>query len=718
MSAPPRDPSAPATAPSAETPAAPPGLAGLRRRETELEAEWQRLQAAGHGFRELRSQLADPRTPEEDAAKLLREADAAQRAFLDRLDAFQRELQAHFLQQVENELARATRTMNAFYGRRRMRSLLRQQRRLEHQAARARELESAYGTAEDHKRIAAVQRFYAGVVAFSARIRALDPTMPPPAPRSLVERLYALQRGLIWGVTRLPKLLRLVAIFLRAVWIACSKKASSGGTPFTNRVDDLFRTWGEVRGLAIEVTGQTLPSREGNEITLYTPAHRHGVTDNVAFSHLRLPDYLVFNAVDQLPLLPRFLKDRIATTDGLIAVGGGRGPSVDRALEALSRGVSRNVLIYPEGSVSSGFRGTRPPRANFGDGLVRRIREAGYRLRIVPVTYLDNARFLDLPPRSATAEERRRRVTVSAGLESPMIDALLAAGGGGMVGRMVRLAWLEELVTDESLLLGQDRVAAIEKRLDLELDGIRYWGSLESMPVGDRLRFETDEPLAVREEPFLGKRVRVIHVPESARDERGRIPVLDLAGGDSKELLIGIRAPSHIYLNVGRQRFDGDIFRTLAVKEREFVYPGIVLRFTGIPIKSLNAIQRKLEEYAGRETRTLTCANSACRVIARAANIRIDDHADMRPFLPSHVLPTRTIRKLIERGVRNHIGESVGYQIYNTDGRPLEELLEEARREELRIARDHARILTVGAWRTLVRGLRRALSSLRRRPED
>ena len=190
----------------------------------------------------------------------------------------------------------------------------------------------------------------------------------------------------------------------------------------------------------------------------------------------------------------------------------------------------------------------------------------------------------------------------------------------------------------------------------------------------------------------------MIHVPESARDEMGRIPVDELASDDSQELLIGIRPPSHLYLSVGRRRFDGDIFRRLVVKERATVYPGIVIRFTGVPVKSLNAIRRMLDEYAGRETRTLTCANSACRVIARAANIEIDDHADMRPFLPSHVLPTRTIRKLLERGVRNHLGENVGYQVYNTDGRPLEEVLAEARGQEIRIAREHLRVAALGVW--------------------
>jgi len=546
------------------------------------------------------------------------------------------------------------------------------------------------------------------VADFSRRIRRLDPTTPR-SPPSFTDWIHTLRRGLVWLGSRSGTLLRLLVAAVRMVHAAVTKKTPETGTPFTNRIDDFFRAYGELRGYEVQVTGREhLPGPNDDEgIHLLTPAHRHGVTDNVTFSHLGLPDYLVFNAVDQLPLLPRFLKERAANTRGLIPVGGGRGPAVDRALAVLAERVSRNILIYPEGSVSEGFRGTRPPRRNFGEGLVRRIREEGHELSLIPVTYLDNARFLDLPPLSDTPVDRRLRVAVSPALDFAMIDALLAAGGGAMLNRMVRLAWLEELVSDDRRLLGQDRVAEIERRLDLELDGIRYWGSLESAPVSSRLVPDPAAPISVREEPFRGRRVRVFEIPESARDPNGRIAIGNLRGPDSTELLIGIRPPSHIYLNVGSTRFDGDIFRQLSVKQRDYVYPGIVIRFTGVPVKSINAIRRKLEEFGGREHRTLTCANSACQLIARAANIRIDDHADYRPFLPSHVLPTRTIRKIIQRGVLNHSGDSVDYQIYNTDGRPLETILAEMRRAELEIAKDHLELATHGAWRALVGALRK-----------
>ena len=692
------------------------GLARLRAREAQLEAEWTRLQAAGAGYTGVRACLEDAALPESERVERLREASTAQAAFLARLDGFLRELHMHFIQQVAGELERAGETVGGFYGPRRLGWLRLRHRRLLGLARRYRELEPLYGSRRDHERIEVYQRFYAGVVDYSRRIRALDPTMPRSAPPSWLERLYALRRGVVGLARRVPALLRLVGHFAHAVWIACSKQSTASGTPFTQRVDGLFRSWGEIQGWKVEVSGREhLAAPKQDAVTLFTPAHRHGVSDNVTFSHLELPDYLVFNAVDQLPLLPRWLKERIATTNGLIPVGGGRGSSVLRVLEALRGRVSANILIYPEGSVSEGFRGTRPPRERFGSELVRRLREAGHALRIVPVAYLDNARFLDLPPRSATPEQRRRRVVVSPALEAAALDALFEAAGGEGVSQMVRMAWLETLVTDERQLLGQDRVAAIERRLDLELDGIRYWGSLESAPLSDQLHFGNAEPLELREEPFHSSRVRVIRVPESARDDEGRIRVDELVPEDSQELLLGIRPPSHIYLSVGRRRFDGDIFRRLAVKERDTVFPGIVIRFTGVPVKSLNAIRRKLDEYTGRETRTLTCASSACRVIARAANIEIDDHSDMRPFLPSHVLPTRTIRKLLQRGVRNHLGENVGYQVYNTDGRPLEVVLAEARQEEIRIARDHLRLATSEGWRALSAWARRTTGRLRAR---
>ncbi len=89
----------------------------------------------------------------------------------------------------------------------------------------------------------------------------------------------------------------------------------------------------------------------------------------------------------------------------------------------------------------------------------------------------------------------------------------------------------------------------------------------------------------------------------------------------------------------------------------------------------------------------------------------------MRPFLPSHVLPTRTIRKIIERGVLNHSGGQVEYQVYKTDDRSLEEILAEMRRAEIRIAKDHLRMFSLDTARKLARGGKKLWDSLMKRAQ-
>ncbi|MDH3684879.1 MAG: hypothetical protein OEP95_01565 [Myxococcales bacterium] len=681
-------------------PVAPPDWGRLEALEAELGELWSEIERSGQGYEGVLRELAK----DEGAARpeQLQAASLVQAEFLERLDDHLRVLHAAHVQQVRADLGRAIQQVFAFYGRRRSRGLRREHQRVERLGREYLELEPLYGTPRDHQRIACFQRFHAQAVSFSRKLRALDPTAPPVPSLSLGDRLSRLGRALQIAASRAGAALRGLGEFAAALRLVLSKPGGAEGTPFTRRVDGLFRALGELRGLAVEVRGRELldpPPAEG-EVRLLTPAHRHGVTDNVTFAALGLPDYLVFNAVDQLPVLPAWLKDRIAATPGLIAVGGGRGPAVDRALEALAEGRSRNLLIYPEGSVSEGLRATRPVRPGFGAGLVTRLLEAGQRVRITPVTYLDNARFLDLVSRSRDAATLRRRVVVSPSLAPAAVAHMVRACGGESLGRLVRMAWLESLVTDDALWLGTERARGLRRRLDAELEGARYWGSLEPAPVPDHLvPVLGSGVVTVADEPFFGRRVRVLRLPDDACDDTGSIPLENLRDQSSQELILGIRAPAHIYLNVGSQRFDGDIFRPLRVREKDSIYRGIAIRFVGVPERSLQTLRAELERLLGRERRTLTCSHSACMLIARAANLRIADHADLRPMLPSHVLPSRTIRKLIERGVLDHLGRRVEAQIYKAEDKSLEEILHEMKLGERKIMRDHVDGATAGATR-------------------
>nr|MDJ0790187.1 hypothetical protein [Myxococcota bacterium] len=608
------------------------------------------------------------------------------------------------VQQVRADLGRAIHQVWSFYGPRRSRRLRRAHQAVERLGQEYLELEGLYGTPRDHRRILCFQRFHQRALALSRELRALDPTAPPPPTLAWADRVARAVRGLREAARRTAAGVRAFAAFAGALRCALGTSQTGRGTPFTGYVDRLFRAVGDALGLVVEVRGREFldPPPGESEVRLLTPTHRHGVTDNVTFAALGLADYHVFNAVDQLPVFPAWLKNRIATTPGLIAVGGGRGSAVERALAALEEGRSRNLLIYPEGSVSEGLRATRPVRAGFGTGLVARLMEAGHRVQIAPVSYLDNARFLDLESRSRGEEAKRRRVVVSPPLGPDAVATWTRACGGESLGRLVRMAWLESLITDEALWLGTERVAGLVRRLDVELEGARYWGSIEPAPVADRLVPALGEGgVTVADEPFFGSRVSVLRLPDDASDGTGVIPLRNLQDPDGHELILGIRDPAHIYLNVGSQRFDGDVFRPLRVREKDSIYRGIAIRFVGVPERSIRQIQRELERSVGRERRTVTCSHSACKLIARAANLHIDDHADLRPMLPSHVLPTRTIRKLIERGVLDHAGRRVAVQIYKATDERLEEILARMVRGERKIIRDHVDVITAGVSKWL-----------------
>ena len=73
----------------------------------------------------------------------------------------------------------------------------------------------------------------------------------------------------------------------------------------------------------------------------------------------------------------------------------------------------------------------------------------------------------------------------------------------------------------------------------------------------------------------------------------------------------------------------------------------------------------------------------------------------------------RTIRKLIESGVRNHSGGQVDYQIYKTDSRSLESILAEMRRAEIQVARDHLGVLTRRAYGAVRTAVQRLSTSMR-----
>ena len=229
----------------------------------------------------------------------------------------------------------------------------------------------------------------------------------------------------------------------------------------------------------------------------------------------------------------------------------------------------------------------------------------------------------------------------------------------------------------------------------------------------DKLVTVPDQPVVVREEPFRRKRVRVFQLPESARNEAGGFALENLRSDDSNELLIGIRPPSHIYLNVGRTRFDGDIFRPLSVKERDSVFSGIVIRFVGVPVKSIHAIRAQARGASGSRA-----THAHLRELRLSSHRASGQPRDRRPrrhaALPAEPRPSHPHDPEDHRARRpKSLGGQVDTQIYTSDSRPLEATLAEMRRAEIRIAKDHLRMITVDACRGAIAAVRKLASRLR-----
>ena len=97
------------------------GLERLQELEAQLESAWADLDARGYRFGQVRERLSAHDPSEPDPLEFLRAATEAQETFLSELDRFLRVLHVFFIQQVVRELDRAIATMDAFYGRRRIR---------------------------------------------------------------------------------------------------------------------------------------------------------------------------------------------------------------------------------------------------------------------------------------------------------------------------------------------------------------------------------------------------------------------------------------------------------------------------------------------------------------------------------------------------------------------------------------------------------------------
>lgn len=327
---------------------------------------------------------------------------------------------------------------------------------------------SLFGQPKDVLRINAYREFFSGIVDLAHAVDAIASRNAPPERTSLTALRAWASRALLKAWNLLYILGKVARMLVTLHFTAISPAADAR---LIDRFEDLFQGVRKMKGLDVAVTGrENLPATPSADVVnIYAILHSHPILDNVALSSLGLRDFSIFGAADYFA--PKFMADRLDRTDHFIVVGRGREKPIDKALDRLRRGKVRNLVIYPEGSVSAGMFETRPVREKFSYGLIKAIREAGFAVNLTPITFPDNFRIINYWGNLLDPEPAHLRALIHEPVSDEMIRHLVSVDGDQAINTYLRSLWLENLAMDRDHLAGMPKLDVLERTLAERLFG-------------------------------------------------------------------------------------------------------------------------------------------------------------------------------------------------------------------------------------------------------
>ncbi len=243
---------------------------------------------------------------------------------------------------------------------------------------------------------------------------------------------------------------------------------SSQNMSYMGHLNEFFRLFTKEVDYKVEVQGREIVDKaqrlEPGIVNIFAPVHRNPVLDFLAYSHLGIDDALpfIFFPKPSSQILGKAFSN-------VIVVGGGSDVPIENTIKELKKGYTRNIVIYPEGSVSAGMMETRPPREKFSWGLLRRLRNEGYKINLVPIVYENTARFTYRNTIDSTIDDLvdksnppvTLKVVVGQPLDTKMLDIMLRMDPQS-INRYLRATWLEGMPTDANVLSGQLRAKSMD----------------------------------------------------------------------------------------------------------------------------------------------------------------------------------------------------------------------------------------------------------------
>ena len=132
----------------------------------------------------------------------------------------------------------------------------------------------------------------------------------------------------------------------------------------------------------------------------------------------------------------------------------------------------------------------------------------------------------------------------------------------------------------------------------------------------------------------------------SSQLKNGKLFASKLESEDS--IFIGFGLDGHVYMTVGKKRYDGDLFyRSPSLRKQDTLSEGIVLKIK----YQDNQIPQKITEYLeeGKIPRSLTCVQGVCNVLD-------DDEI-------SAILPHKLFKKIIQQSRQSSNGKQI--EVFN-----------------------------------------------------
>ncbi|MGZ3694659.1 MAG: hypothetical protein ACXWQO_10790 [Bdellovibrionota bacterium] len=324
------------------------------------------------------------------------------------------------------------------------------------------ERKGLYGTGPDVKRKTPYQNFFAGFKELHNNLN------PLPLNQRLKEKF-----------TNIVNLFRTFLALSGEIpdFLAKLYFPKKGEKPqMVGKLSDGFNAFADFAGYDVKVDGRELVPAlpQGKKVlNIYAPTHRQGIHDGMLMAQVMPRDSLLFMAPKNF--LGSALGSQFKGVRGFIAVepskpGQKKINPVDVLLKQLDQTGSQNVFIYGEGGLPTGILENMPIRENFGAHLIKGLREKGYEVNLIPVTYENSARFMN--KRVTDVEGKNLRAVIHKAVPDQVLGEW-EKYDPTFVNRYLRSVHMEGLETNDKQLMGILRPGQLGPEL------VRYLGACE-----------------------------------------------------------------------------------------------------------------------------------------------------------------------------------------------------------------------------------------------